>query len=289
MKDLEIIKKIGKNFGTIKSEERNKYLNLEFIYNSFKNVDGVFLWEDKSDYYLIYFLSGEPIFKIYYENENKIIGDDGEKKFLSRNDGDIFFYKIDKKALIPILSLHFGEPLYKDLDAKVIDFTQFIDSLNEKKLTGILTISNKFSDSIILYDGMIEDVKDGEVILETPLSIESESISITTFAKLIMMENSSLSLNVIDKDIKFQPVKLSFLKFDLEKLKSEIKEIVKKILKDKIKKVEEIIDSINSKDDIYKSLEKIKSYVIPLYNKKIFSDIESEIKKLIEPWVIYIV
>lgn len=282
MKDLEIIKKLGKNFGTIKSEERNKYLNLEFIYNSFKNIDGVFLWEEKLDYYLIYFISGEPIFKIYCENEKKIPGDEGEKKFLLKNEGDIFFYKLDKKALIPVLSLYFGEPLYKDLDAKVIDFTQFIDSLNEKKLTGILTISNKLTDFIILYDGMIEDIKDGDIILESPISIESESMSITSFAKLIMMENSTISLIVIDKDIKFQPVKLSFLKVDLEKLKTEIKEIIKKVLKDRIKKIEDIIDSINSKDDIYKSLEKIKSYIIPLYNKKIFSLIESEIKNLIE-------
>jgi len=282
MKDLDIIKKIGKIFGTIKSEERNKYLNLEFIYDSFKNIDGVFLWEDKSDYYLIYFLSKEAVFKIYYENENKIVGDEGEKKFLSNNEGDIYFYKIDRKAIIPILSLYFGETLYKDLDAKVIDFSQFIESIAEKRLTGILTISNNLSDFIILYDGMIEDVKDGEIILESPISVESESMSIVSFAKLIMMENSSITLQTIDKDRKFEPVKLSFLKYDLEKIKSEIKEISKKILKDRIKKVDEIIDSINSKDDIYKSLEKIKSYVIPLYNKKIYSDIESEVKKLIE-------
>jgi len=282
MKDLDIIKKIGKIFGTIKSEERNKYLNLEFIYDSFKNIDGVFLWEDKSDYYLIYFLSKEAVFKIYYENENKIVGDEGEKKFLSNNEGNIYFYKIDRKAIIPILSLYFGETLYKDLDVKVIDFSQFIESISEKRLTGILTISNNLSDFIILYDGMIEDVKDGEIILESPISVESESMSIVSFAKLIMMENSSITLQTIDKDRKFEPVKLSFLKYDLEKIKSEIKEISKKILKDRIKKVDEIIDSINSKDDIYKSLEKIKSYVIPLYNKKIYSDIESEVKKLIE-------
>jgi hypothetical protein len=282
MKDLDIIKKIGKIFGTIKSEEGNKYLNLEFIYDSFKNIDGVFLWEDKSDYYLIYFLSKEAVFKIYYENENKIVGDEGEKKFLSNNEGDIYFYKIDRKAIIPILSLYFGEKLYKDLDAKVIDFSQFIESIAEKRLTGILTISNNLSDFIILYDGMIEDVKDGEIILESPISVESESMSIVSFAKLIMMENSSITLQTIDKDRKFEPVKLSFLKYDLEKIKSEIKEISKKILKDRIKKVDEIIDSINSKDDIYKSLEKIKSYVIPLYNKKIYSDIENEVKKLIE-------
>ncbi|HOC53021.1 MAG TPA: hypothetical protein PKJ39_04730 [Caldisericia bacterium] len=282
MKDLDIIKKIGKIFGTIKSEERNKYLNLEFIYDSFKNIDGVFLWEDKSDYYLIYFLSKEAVFKIYYENENKIVGDEGEKKFLSNNEGNIYFYKIDRKAIIPILSLYFGETLYKDLDVKVIDFSQFIESISEKRLTGILTISNNLSDFIILYDGMIEDVKDGEIILESPISVESESMSIVSFAKLIMMENSSITLQTIDKDRKFEPVKLSFLKYDLEKIKSEIKEISKKILKDRIKKVDEIIDSINSKDDIYKSLEKIKSYVIPLYNKKIYSDIENEVKKLIE-------
>jgi len=282
MKDLDIIKKIGKIFGTIKSEERNKYLNLEFIYDSFKNIDGVFLWEDKSNYYLIYFLSKEAVFKIYYENENKIVGDEGEKKFLSNNEGDIYFYKIDRKAIIPILSLYFGETLYKDLDVKVIDFSQFIESIAEKRLTGILKISNNLSDFIILYDGMIEDVKDGEIILESPISVESESMSIVSFAKLIMMENSSITLQTIDKDRKFEPVKLSFLKYDLEKIKSEIKEISKKILKDRIKKVDEIIDSINSKDDIYKSLEKIKSYVIPLYNKKIYSDIESEVKKLIE-------
>ncbi|HRT36674.1 MAG TPA: hypothetical protein P5090_00175 [Caldisericia bacterium] len=282
MKDLDIIKKIGRNFGTIKLEERNKYLNLEFIYDSFKNIDGVFLWEDKSDFYLIYFLSSEAIFKIYYENENKIVGDEGEKKFLSNNEGDIYFYKIDRKAIIPILSLYFGETLYKDLDAKVIDFSQFIESIAEKKLTGILTISNNLSDFIILYDGMIEDVKDGEIFLESPISIESDSMSIVSFAKLIMMENSSITLHTIDKDRKFEPVKLSFLKYDLEKIKSEIKEISKKILKDRIKKVDDIIDSINSKDDIYKSLEKIKSYVIPLYNKKIYSDIENEVKKLIE-------
>lgn len=289
MKDLDIIKKIGKIFGTIKSEERNKYLNLEFIYDSFKNIDGVFLWEDKSDYYLIYFLSKEAVFKIYYENENKIVGDEGEKKFLSNNEGDIYFYKIDRKAIIPILSLYFGETLYKDLDVKVIDFSQFIESIAEKRLTGILTISNNLSDFIILYDGMIEDVKDGEIILESPISVESESMSIVSFAKLIMMENSSITLQTIDKDRKFEPVKLSFLKYDLEKIKSEIKEISKKILKDRIKKVDEIIDSINSKDDIYKSLEKIKSYVIPLYNKKIYSDIESEVKKLIEQWTTFIV
>lgn len=289
MKDLDIIKKIGKIFGTIKSEEKNKYLNLEFIYDSFKNIDGVFLWEDKSDYYLIYFLSKEAVFKIYYENENKIVGDEGEKKFLSNNEGDIYFYKIDRKAIIPILSLYFGEKLYKDLDAKVIDFSQFIESIAEKRLTGILTISNNLSDFIILYDGMIEDVKDGEIILESPISVESESMSIVSFAKLIMMENSSITLQTIDKDRKFEPVKLSFLKYDLEKIKSEIKEISKKILKDRIKKVDEIIDSINSKDDIYKSLEKIKSYVIPLYNKKIYSDIESEVKKLIEQWTTFIV
>lgn len=289
MKDLDIIKKIGKIFGTIKSEERNKYLNLEFIYDSFKNIDGVFLWEDKSDYYLIYFLSKEAVFKIYYENENKIVGDEGEKKFLSNNEGDIYFYKIDRKAIIPILSLYFGETLYKDLDAKVIDFSQFIESIAEKRLTGILTISNNLSDFIILYDGMIEDVKDGEIILESPISVESESMSIVSFAKLIMMENSSITLQTIDKDRKFEPVKLSFLKYDLEKIKSEIKEISKKILKDRIKKVDEIIDSINSKDDIYKSLEKIKSYVIPLYNKKIYSDIENEVKKLIEQWTTFIV
>lgn len=282
MKDLDIIKKIGRNFGTIKLEERNKYLNLEFIYDSFKNIDGVFLWEDKSDFYLIYFLSSEAIFKIYYENENKIVGDEGEKKFLSNNEGDIYFYKIDRKAIIPILSLYFGETLYKDLDAKVIDFSQFIESIAEKKLTGILTISNNLSDFIILYDGMIEDVKDGEIFLESPISVESDSMSIVSFAKLIMMENSSITLHTIDKDRKFEPVKLSFLKYDLEKIKSEIKEISKKILKDRIKKVDDIIDSINSKDDIYKSLEKIKSYVIPLYNKKIYSDIENEVKKLIE-------
>ncbi|HOK17856.1 MAG TPA: hypothetical protein P5272_02840 [Caldisericia bacterium] len=282
MKDLDIIKKIGRNFGTIKLEERNKYLNLEFIYDSFKNIDGVFLWEDKSDFYLIYFLSSEAIFKIYYENENKIVGDEGEKKFLSNNEGDIYFYKIDRKAIIPILSLYFGETLYKDLDAKVIDFSQFIESIAEKKLTGILTISNNLSDFIILYDGMIEDVKDGEIFLESPISIESDSMSIVSFAKLIMMENSSITLHTIDKDRKFEPVKLSFLKYDLEKIKGEIKEISKKILKDRIKKVDDIIDSINSKDDIYKSLEKIKSYVIPLYNKKIYSDIENEVKKLIE-------
>ena len=289
MKDLDIIKKIGRNFGTIKLEERNKYLNLEFIYDSFKNIDGVFLWEDKSDFYLIYFLSSEAIFKIYYENENKIVGDEGEKKFLSNNEGDIYFYKIDRKAIIPILSLYFGETLYKDLDVKVIDFSQFIESIAEKRLTGILKISNNLSDFIILYDGMIEDVKDGEIILESPISVESESMSIVSFAKLIMMENSSITLQTIDKDRKFEPVKLSFLKYDLEKIKSEIKEISKKILKDRIKKVDDIIDSINSKDDIYKSLEKIKSYVIPLYNKKIYSDIESEVKKLIEQWTTFIV
>lgn len=282
MKDLEIIKRIGKKFGTIKFEERNKYLNLEFINDSFKNSDGVFLWEDESDYYLIYFISGTPIFKIYYENDKKISGDEGEKKFLSKNKNDIYLYKIDIKAVIPILSFYFGDTVYKNLDAKVVDFTQFIDSLNEKRSTGILTITNKDSDFIILYDGLIEDIKDGEIILETPISIDSDSPSITSFAKLIMMENSTISLNVIDKDIKFQPVKLSFLKVELEKLKNEIKEIIRKILKDKIKKLEDIVDSINSKEDIYKSLEKIKDYVISLYNKKIFSDIENEIKSLVE-------
>lgn len=282
MKDLEIIKRIGKKFGTIKFEERNKYLNLEFINDSFKNSDGVFLWEDESDYYLTYFISGTPIFKIYYENDKKISGDEGEKKFLSKNKNDIYLYKIDIKAVIPILSFYFGDTVYKNLDAKVIDFTQFIDSLNEKRSTGILTITNKDSDFIILYDGLIEDIKDGEIILETPISIDSDSPSITSFAKLIMMENSTISLNVIDKDIKFQPVKLSFLKVELEKLKNEIKEIIRKILKDKIKKLEDIVDSINSKEDIYKSLEKIKDYVISLYNKKIFSDIENEIKSLVE-------
>lgn len=282
MKDLEIIKRIGKKFGTIKFEERNKYLNLEFINDSFKNSDGVFLWEDESDYYLIYFISGTPVFKIYCENDKKFLGDEGEKKFLLKNKNDINLYKIDKKALIPILSFYFGDTVYKNLDAKVIDFTQFIDSLNEKRSTGILTITNKDSDFIILYDGLIEDIKDGEIILETPISIDSDSPSITSFAKLIMMENSTISLNIIDKDMKFQPVKLSFLKVELEKLKNEIKNIIRNILKDKIKKLEDIIDSINSKEDIYKSLEKIKDYVIPLYNKKIFSDIENEIKSFIE-------
>lgn len=289
MKDLEIIKRIGKKFGNIEFEERNKYLNCEFLNNSFKNIDGVFLWEDESDCYLIYFISGNPIFKIYYENDNKILGDDGEKKFLLKNKNDINLYKIDKKALIPILSLYFGDTVYKNLDAKVIDFTQFIDSLNEKKLTGVLTISNKDSDFIILYDGFIEDIKDGEIVLETPLSIDSDSPSIISFAKLLMLENSTISLNLIDKDIKFQPVKLGFLKVELEKLKNEIKEIIRKILKDKIKKLEDTVDSINSKEDIYKALDKIKDYVISLYNKKIFSDIENEIKSLIESWIIFMV
>ncbi|MGB9749771.1 MAG: hypothetical protein ACPLWB_02900 [Caldisericia bacterium] len=282
MKDIEIIKKLGKIIGTIKPDERNKYLNLEFINNSFKNIDGVLLWEDEPNYYLVYFLNGEAVYKVYYENGNRISGDEGENKFLLNNTKDIFLYKIDRKGIIPILSLYFGEILYKDLDAKVIDFSQFIDSLAEKKVTGILIISNMTSDFIILYDGMIEDIKDGEVIFESPLSIESESISIISFAKLIMMENSSINLHIIDKDYKFTPVKLSFLKIELEKIKSEIKEIIKKILKDKIKKIEVIIDSINSKDDIYNSLDKIKDYVISLYNKKVYSDIENEVKKLVE-------
>ncbi|MGQ9845150.1 MAG: hypothetical protein ACUVQN_02920 [Caldisericia bacterium] len=282
MKDLEIIKRIGKKIGTIKFEERNKYLNLEFINDSFKNSDGVFLWEDELDYYLIYFISGTPIFKIYYENDKKFLGDEGEKKFLLKNKNDIYLYKIDKKALIPILSFYFGDTVYKNLDSKVIDFTQFIDSLNEKRSTGILTITNKDSGFIILYDGLIEDIKDGEIIHETPISIDSDSPSITSFAKLIMIENSTITLNLIDKDMKFQPVKLSLLKVELEKCKSEIKNIIRNILKDKIKKIEDIVDSINSKEDIYKSLEKIKDYVISLYNKKIFTDIENEIKSLIE-------
>lgn len=282
MKELEIIKKIGKNFGIIKFEERDKYLNLEFLSENFKNIDGVFLWENGDDYYLIYFLSGEPIFKVYFENDKKLINEEAEKKFLSENKGDIYFYKIDKKALIPILSLYFGEPVYKDLDAKVIDFSQFIDSLGEKKLTGLLMISNKLSDSMIIYDGMIEDVKDGEIIFESPLSTDSESQALVSFAKLIMMENSSISLYKIDKDKKFTPTKLSFLKTNIEKIRGEIKEIVVKVLKEKIKKIDEMIDSINSKEDIYKTLEKIKDYVIPLYNKKIYSNLESEIKKLIE-------
>lgn len=282
MKDIEIIKKVGKIIGTIKPDERNKYLNLEFINNSFKNIDGVLLWEDESNYYLIYFLNGEAVYKVYYENGNRIPLDEGENKFLLKNSGDIFLYKIDRKGIIPILSLFFGEMLYKNLDAKVIDFSQFIDSIAEKKVTGILIISNMTSDFMILYDGMIEDIKDGEIIFESPLSIESESISIISFAKLIMMENSSINLYIIDKDFKFTPVKLSFLKVELEKIKIEIKEITKKILKDRIKKIEAIIDSINSKDDIYKSLDMIKDYVISLYNKKIYSDIESEVKKLIE-------
>lgn len=282
MNEIEIIKKLGKKFGGIKFEEKGKFLNLEFIYNSFKETDGVFLYEGEDIIYSIFFLSGEPIFKVLYENNNRLIDDKIDYKFLSKFKDSVNFYKLNKKGIIPILSLYLGETIYKDLDIKVIDFSQFIECLGEKKLTGILTISNSKSDVILIYDGTIVDIKEGEVVYESNLSIESESTSLVSFAKLIMMENAKISFYSIDKDVKLNRVNLYFLKFDINKIKENIKEIIRKILKERVKKIEDAIDTINSKEDIYKVLNLVQNYVLSLYNKKVYSDIESQIKNLIE-------
>ncbi|MCX8095701.1 MAG: hypothetical protein N3D74_05905 [Caldisericia bacterium] len=279
--ESSLIKKIGLKIQEIKEDEREKFFNLEFIFNSFKETSGVLLWEKENKSYFVYFLNGKPIFKVFYEDSRKITQDDGEKLFLNEKDGIISFYKINSKAIISILSIHFGEILYKDLDSKIVDFSQFLDSLGGKNITGLLVIKNEKIEFLVIYDGKILDIKDGEIFMESPLSTESESASLLSFAKLLMAKDTSITLYSIDKNKEFNEISLNILKYDINKLKELIKEVLRKILKEKIRKLEDMVDSIKTKEDIEEFIKKSDDFISSLYNKKISEECKNRILELI--------
>lgn len=276
-----LIKRVGLKIHEIKEDEREKFLNLDFLKSSFKETSGALLWEKDNKSYLIYFLNGKPVFKVFYEDSKRFVGDDGENLFLKEKDGLISLYKIDSKVVISILSIHLGETLYKDLDAKIVDFSQFLDSIGNKDITGLLVIKNEKSEFLIFYSGKIIDIKEGEIILESPISIESGSPSLISFAKLLMSKNATITLFSIDKDKEFKEINLNILKYDIEKLKELIKETLRKNLNERVKKLEEIVDSIKSKDDIDNLIKKCDDFVSSLYNKKISEDCKKQILELI--------
>lgn len=226
------------------------------------------MWEKENKSFIVYFLNGKPIFKIFYDDSKKVTQDDGEKLFLNEKGGVISFYKINSKGVISILSIHSGEILYKDLDAKIVDFSQFLDSLGDKNITGLLVIKNEKSEFLILYDGKILDINNGEIVLESPLSTESESASLLSFAKLLMAKDTSITLYSIDKNREFPEVNLNILKYDIQKIKELIKESLRKVLKEKVRKLEEMVDSIKTKEDIDDFLKKCDDFISSLYNKK---------------------
>lgn len=276
-----LIKRIGLKIQEIKEDEREKFLNLNFLKNVFNEKSGVLLWEKDNKSYIIYFLNGKPIFKVFYNDSKKTFGDEGEKLFLNEKEGSISLYQIDSKGLISILSMHTGETLYKDLDTKIVDFSQFLDSIGGKDITGLLVIKNEKSEFLLLYDGKILDIKDGEVTLASPISIESESPSLISFAKLLVGKNTSISLFSIDKDKDFKEINLNILKYDIEKLKELIKETLRKVLKERVKKLEEAVDSIKSKEDIEYLLKKCDDFISSLYNKKISEEFRKQVSELI--------
>ena len=279
--ESELIKKIGLKVKEIKEEERDKLLTLENLTLSFKDSSGVFLWEKENKKYLIYFLNEKPVFKVFYYDSKKVILDEGENLFLKESGGSLSLYKIDSKGIISLLSLHFGEVLYKDLDSKIVDFSQFLDSLGGKNITGLLIIKNEKIEFLIIYDGKILDISNGEVFLESPLSTESESTSLISFAKLLMAKDTSISLYSIDRNREFNEVKLNLLKYDIEKLKDLIKECLKGVLKERVKKLEDMVDSIKNRDDLNLFMKKCDDIVSSLYNKKISDEVKKKILELI--------
>jgi hypothetical protein len=279
--ESELIKKIGLKVKEIKEEERDKLLTLENLTLSFKDSSGVLLWEKENKKYLIYFLNEKPVFKVFYDDSKKVILDEGENLFLKESGGSLSLYKIDSKGIISLLSLHFGEVLYKDLDSKIVDFSQFLDSLGGKNITGLLIIKNEKVEFLIIYDGKILDISNGEVFLESPLSTESESTTLISFAKLLMAKDTSISLYSIDRDREFNEVKLNLLKYDIEKLKDLIKECLKGVLKERVKKLEDMVDSIKNRDDFNLFMKKCDDIVSSLYNKKISDEVKKKILELI--------
>lgn len=279
--DSSLIKKIGLKIHEIKEEDREKLLNLENLYSSFKDSSGALLWEKENKSYIIYFFSGKPVLNVFYDGSKKFSFGEGEALFLNEKDGVISLYKIDSKGVISILSMHFGEVLYKDLDSKIVDFSQFLDSLGGKKLTGLLIIKNDKMEFLTIYDGKILDILNGEISSESPLSTESESPSLLSFAKLLMAKNTSISLYSIDKNIELKEIKLNLLKYDIEKLKKLIKEQLKKTLKERVKKLEDMVDSIKTKEDFDLFLKKCDDFISSLYNKKISEEFKKKILELI--------
>lgn len=279
--ESNLIKKIGQKIQEIKEDEREKFFNLEFINNSFKDTSGTILWEKETKSFIVYFLNGKMVFKIFYDDSKKVPNDEGEKLFLNEKGGLISFYKIDSKGIISILSIHNGEVLYKDLDAKIVDFSQFLDSLGGKNITGLLVIKNEKSEFLIIHDGKILDIRNGEIELESPLSTESESASLLSFAKLLMAKDTSITVYTIDKNKEFPEISLNILKYEIEKIKELMKESLRKVLKEKVRKLEEMVDSIKTKEDINDFLKKCDDFISSLYNKKISEECKKKILEII--------
>lgn len=279
--ESSLIKKIGQKIQEIKEDEREKFFNLDFINNSFKDLSGALLWEKENKSFIVYFLNGKMVFKVFYDDSKKVTQDEGEKLFLDEKEGVISFYKINSKGIISILSIHFGEILYKDLDAKIVDFSQFLDSLGGKNITGLLVIKNEKSEFLVLYDGKILDINNGEIILESPLSTESESASLLSFAKLLMAKDTSITLYSIDKNREFPEVNLNILKYDIQKIKELMKESLRKVLKEKVRKLEDMVDSIKTKENIDDFIKKCDDFISSLYNKKISEECKKKILEIL--------
>ena len=280
MKESLFIKNFGKVSLFFDTENIDSVLNEEILLGQIENRSGVFMWEDGNQQFIIAFLDGKPVYTCFYTENEKIEGERGEKMFSLKTKGKLYLFTVPREMMIVFLSFFFGEELYKNLETKVLELTQFLDTLGEKKLTGILHAADEEEIFIPLFDGNILEVKDGEIVSKTPLSSEADSELIMKFATVSMKPDTKLSFYSIDKDINLNPIELSVFKLRGEQLKNLAKDALAEVLRERVKRFENMIDSVKNLKELRDLIPKIKEDIFVLYNKKLSEDAEEALKRV---------
>ena len=280
MKESLFIKNFGKVSLFFDTENIDSVLNEEILLGQVENRSGVFMWEDGNQQFIIAFLDGKPVYTCFYTENERIEGERGEKMFSLKTKGKLYLFTVPREMMIVFLSFFFGEELYKNLETKVLELTQFLDTLGEKKLTGILYAADEEEIFIPLFDGNILELKDGEIVSKTPLSSEADSELIMKFATVSMRPDTKLSFYSIDKDINLNPIELSVFKLRGEQLKNLAKDALAEVLRERVKRFENMIDSVKNLKELRDLIPKIKEDIFVLYNKKLSEDAEEALKRV---------
>lgn len=282
MKEISFIKRFGETLFFFDTENIDNVLNEEILMKEIDGKDGIFLWEDNGESFIIVFKKGKPVYTCFYTENEKIQGIDGEKRFSLKSKGKIYLYTLPEEVMTAFLSFIFGEALYKNLETRVLEITLFLDTIGEKRPTGILYASDEEELFIPLFEGNILEVKEGEMTSEVPLSSEANSETIMKFATISMRPDTKLSLYSIDKDVNLNPITLSVFKLRGEELKKQARDALNRVLRERVKRFENMIDSIRNLKDLRDLIPKIKEDVFVLYNKKISEDVEKELRKVVD-------
>ena len=280
MKEISFIKNFGKVSLFFDTENIDNALKEDVLLGQIENKSGVFMWEDEDQEFIIAFLDGKPVYTCFFTGNERVEGEEGERMFSSKTKGKIYLFTFPREMMIVFLSFFLGEELYKDLETKVLELTQFLDTLGEKKLTGVLYAVDDEEIFIPLFDGNILEVKDGEIVSKTPFSSEADSELIMKFATVSMKRNAKLSFYSIDKDINPNPIELSVFKMRGEQLKNLAKDALAEVLRERVKRFEDMIDSVKNLKELRDLIPKIKEDIFVLYNKKLSEDAEKALKRI---------